>query len=336
VPHLKTHLFVRACLTLTLFVAAGRAQADPVAVDKTQATRAFDDANKLFASGQVAPACEKFAESERLDATVAVAMKLGECYAKLGKPASAWSALGRARDLADRANDPRAKKIHERLAELEQAVSNLIIAVADDEPAALEVRADGILVDKARLNAPLPIDPGEHHVTATAPGTKPREVTVVIPERPQVFTVHLLPVEYLPRDQAAPVTTPPQASATSASAPPPTSGFARQRRYALVAGALGLVGVGFGSVFGLMAKSTYDDSSSHCQANHCDATGRDQRDSAFSKATVSDIAFGVGGAALIGGAVLWFTAPRQDVEHPALVTPVFGPKTALISLQRSF
>jgi len=334
---LKSHLLARACLTLSLLVASRPASADAAPSDKAEAQRSLDEANRLLASGQVAAACAKFADSERSDATIGASLRLGECYVKLGKPASAMAALGRARALAERANDPRATKIREHQGELEQQVSNLIIAVAENEPAGLEVREDGVLVDKSSLNAPIPIDPGEHKITATAPGTKPREVAVVIPDRPQVFTIHLLPVEYTPEERAAPSPIPAPAGAKNEPTPEPASGFARrQRTYALVAGGAGLVGVGLGSAFGLMAKSTYDDSSSHCHANHCDATGRDQRDSAIGKATVSDVAFGVGGAALIGAAVLWFTAPRHSAEDPALITPLVGPQAAFVSLQRSF
>jgi hypothetical protein len=46
----------------------------------------------------------------------------------------------------------------------------------------------------------------------------------------------------------------------------------------------------------------------------CNSNGTDLRNSAFSKATVSTIAFGVGGAAVVAGTILWFTAPKSESD----------------------
>jgi serine/threonine-protein kinase len=200
-------------------------------------------------------------------------------------------------------------------------------------------------VGKAGWGTPIPVDPGEHKITANAPGAKPREITTAIPDKGQTITVALPPIEYLPiassvtpahANGAQPVA-PAQASATPDDARPWFS--AHQRAIGLVVGAVGVVGLGVGTAFGLMAKSTYDNSNAHCVANQCDATGHDFRQSAFGKATVSDVTFGVGAAGLIGGAVLFLTAPKRhsgEPSQPALLTPVVGPNLALISLQRSW
>jgi hypothetical protein len=324
---------------------AQRASAEASAQEKALGSRLFDDASKLMASGQIAAACPKYAESERLDPELGTLLHLGECYAKLGKTASAWASFKEAADVAAQRNDPRTAKIRERMTALEKALPNLVIVVADSEPPALEVRQDGAVVGKAGWGSPIPVDPGEHKISATAPGAKPREVTLTVPEKAQTLTVNLPPIEYLP----ATATTPPQgiepAGPSAAQSSTVTSDEARpwfsshQRTIALVVGGVGVVGLGVGSAFGLMAKSTYDKSGPHCSLDHCDATGHDFRQSAFTKADVSNVAFGVGAAALVGGVVLFLTAPKQPAteSRPSTsFTPLIGPKVAFFSVQRSF
>jgi hypothetical protein len=104
-------------------------------------------------------------------------------------------------------------------------------------------------------------------------------------------------------------------------------------------GGVGVVGVGVGTAFGLMVKPTYDKSDPYCNGDHCNPPGHDFRESAFDKATVANVAFGVGGVALIGGAVLWLTAPKphpSEDAQPPLLTPAVGPKAAFLSLQRTW
>jgi hypothetical protein len=323
------------------FLHAAHAHAEPSTQEKALASRLFDDASKLVASGQTAAACPKYAESERLDPQLGTLLHLGECYANVGKAASAWTSFKEAADIATQRSDPRAGKIRDRLASVEKTVSNLVITVDASEPATLEVRQDGDLVGKAVWGSPIPVDPGEHKISATAPGAKPREVVVTVGGKGQTATVSLPPIEYLPATVATPTTpsTPDSTTPTTEQKSPTTdtsrSWFSsHQRVVGVVVGAIGVAGIGVGSAFGLTAKSTYDKSDAHCNGDHCDPTGHDFRQSAFSKAEVSDIAFGVGGAALVGGVVLFLTAPKA--EQAAVITPVVGPNLAFLSLRRSF
>jgi hypothetical protein len=78
---------------------------------------------------------------------------------------------------------------------------------------------------------------------------------------------------------------------------------------------VGLAGVVAGSVFSLEAKSKYDGaaSSGNCNAsNECNAAGKESRREAFSLATVATVVMSAGAVAVVGGAVLFFTAPRRD------------------------
>jgi hypothetical protein len=339
-PALKTRLVLTSILVACL-LHAGTALAEASAQEKALASRLFDDASKLMAAGQAVSACPKYAESQRLDPQLGTLLHLGECYVKLGKTASAWASFKEAADIAAQRNDPRADKIRERLAALEKTLSNLVIVVADSEPATLEVRQDGALVGKAGWGTPIPVDPGEHKISATAPGAKAREVTTTVAGNGQTATVSLPPIEYLPTGAPAQASgsTPTATQSTPGATPAatPSEGASHRKLAALVVGGVGVVGLGVGAAFGLMVKPTYDKSAAHCTGNNCDATGHSDRQSAFSKAEVSNIAFGVGAAALLGGVVLWLTAPKEHAtESATLITPLLGPRVALVSVQRSW
>ncbi|HYQ14521.1 MAG TPA: hypothetical protein VEQ58_02150 [Polyangiaceae bacterium] len=333
-------LVVSSSLTLSLGLSlAPSAHAEASTQEKALASRLFDEGSKLMASGQASAACGKYAESKRLDPQLGTLLYLGECYAKVGKTASAWVSFKEADDIAAQRRDPRAAKIRERLANVEKTLSNLVIVVADDEPADLEVRQDGALVGRAAWGTPLPIDPGEHEITATSASTKPRTVQALVEKEPRTVTVTLPPLEYLPKPPVAPEAKPePVVAAASTPRADHRSWLTQhQKTLALVAGGVGVVGVGVGTAFGLMAKSTYDDSAADCDHDVCGRVGHEHRQSAFTQANVATAAFGVGAAALIGGTVLWLTAPRAEPQRKAtLVLPVVGPSLALLSVQRSF
>lgn len=217
-----------------------------------------------MAAGKPEEACPKYAESERIDPQLGTLLHLGECYATLNKTASAWTSFKEASDIAAQRSDPRASKIRERLSALEKNLSNLVIVVASTEPAALEVRQDGAIVGRAGWGTPIPVDPGEHKLSATSPGAKPREVAFTVPDKPQTVTVNLPPIELLPATDPPPAQAANDAHAGNTASANVTPDQSRswfsqhQRAVGLVIGGVGVVGVGVGSAFGLMAKSTYD------------------------------------------------------------------------------
>ena len=78
------------CLALALGGGAAHAQAPS---DKAAAAEAlFQDARALSAKKDYAGACPKFKASYELDPGYGVLFNLAECYANLGKTASAWAA----------------------------------------------------------------------------------------------------------------------------------------------------------------------------------------------------------------------------------------------------
>jgi hypothetical protein len=96
------------------------------------------------------------------------------------------------------------------------------------------------------------------------------------------------------------------------------SSWSTQKTLAIVAGGVGIVGIGLGTVMGLVASSKWSSAQSDC-GNGCgpNAPAQGEKSDASTFATVSTVGFVVGGVGLVGAAALWFTAPSGS---SALVT----------------
>jgi hypothetical protein len=168
-------------LRTTALAAALLAIAPPAAAQSSDQKGAaaqllFDEAMKLIQSGHAAEACPKLVASNKLDPALGTQYRLAECYAKIGKTATAWALYLEVADLAKAAGRPdREDQARERAAALEPKLSKLAVVVAPSLAglAGLRVERDGIPLDKTTWGVPLPVDPGEHVVQATAPGKKP-------------------------------------------------------------------------------------------------------------------------------------------------------------------
>jgi hypothetical protein len=295
---------------------AASAQAG-AASNRAAAEALFNEGRTLAASGKYAAACPKFEASEQLDPGLGTLLNLAECYEKLGKTASAWAEYKEAIPLARAAGSKvRQDLATERAQALESRLSMLTIrAMGGTEDAnGLEIRRDGVPVQPAELGSPIPVDPGPHTIEAAAPGRQKWASTV------QVADASKLAVE-VPVLAPAAVSSAPLPDAGKPIESPPLDQSAHagsastQRTAAVVVGAVGVVGVGIGAVFGLGASSKWSDAKSKCTAYPygCSQDALDARDSAKSKASVATVAFIVGGAAIAGAAVLWLTAsPSQE------------------------
>jgi hypothetical protein len=300
-----------------MFVAQAAGAQTGAASNRAAAEALFNEGRTLAASGKYADACPKFEASEQLDPGLGTLLNLAECYEKLGKTASAWAEYKEAIPLARAAGSKvRQDLATERAQALESRLSMLTIrAMGGTEDAnGLEIRRDGVPVQPAELGSPIPVDPGPHTIEAVAPGKQKWSSTV------QLTDAAKLNVDVPALTPLAAGAAPPTDSTKPVESPPLDQGAhsnsgSTQRTAAIVVGAVGVVGVGIGAVFGLGASSKWSDAKSKCTAYPygCSQDALDARDSAKSKASVATVAFIVGGAAIAGAAVLWFTAgPSQE------------------------
>jgi serine/threonine-protein kinase len=307
--------------------------------DLARADSLFNAGKALLDAGQNVDACAKFAESKRLAPGLGVTLYLADCYERIGRTASAWSEFRSAEGLARERNDKRAEVARGRAQALEPKLDRLTITVAPSVPqAGLQVLRDGAAVSSDEWGLAVPVDPGDHVVIVTAPGHPQQTFPAHVgPEAPSA-TVR---IDRLEDNAAAPTPTPVPVSApvpeSTAPVPEPTPSAsdpgATRRWIGVGLAGVGVVGVALGAVFGLGAKSKLDQSNqdNHCDAKDtCDTTGLSLRQDASNAATLSTVMFAIGGVAVAGGAVLYFTAPHRPTTTGLVVTPAPGGGAAML------
>jgi hypothetical protein len=302
---------VSALLLGTASAAAQTSEGNRIAAETL-----FNEAKKLMGERKYDEACPKFADSQRLDPGVGTLLNLARCYKEGGKTASAWSTYRDAAAAARVAGQGEREEVaRQEASALEPQLAKLVLKVAGPVEA-LEIKLDGSVVPKSLWTIPMPVDPGEHAVQASAAGYKPWSGRLEA-SAGSAATLEIPALEADPTATAATDGGGGGASLDHGSEQAKSSGQG-QRTIALIAGGVGVVGIGLGTYFGLSAKSRYGDSDPYCNSsNGCSQTGLDIRDEAIGKATISTIAFGVGAAALVGGVVLWFTAPSKKPAEAA-------------------
>jgi hypothetical protein len=316
--------FAASWAAVLLLAPSARAQAPAPGNDKVAAEALFEDGRRLVAAGSFAEACPKFADSERLDPSAGTLLNLASCYEKLGRSATAWATYREAASAAGASGRAEYLATAQRHAEaLAPTLSRLTVTVAQPVEG-MQVTRDGVRVERAEWGVPIPVDPGPHTMEAIAPGRRSWASGVDVPKDGLQLSVSVPALEALPPELSSPPPPPPPSTTPVSPLPPPppppsvpdersAERGGGQRLLGLIAGGVGVVGLGVGAAFALSAKSQYNTSLGSCEPgnpNVCNGTGVSQRNDARSAGDVASVAVTVGAVALAGGAVLWFTAPR--------------------------
>jgi len=338
-----TRLLAVATIATTL----GRVS--PSLADSTSDTAAqalFDEAKGLMRSGDYASACPKLEESLRLQASGGTLLFLGLCREGEGKTATAWTRFNEAVSAARR--DGRVDREHsaqDHIATLLPKLTKLDVVVPEETRSlpGLELRRDGELLPLALAGTPIPVDPGNHTVRATAPGMKAWEsvvatagegatATVTVPalERDPTAVVAIAPVPLAP-PPVPPPAAPPVADMGASDA------GSTQRTIALLVGGAGVVGLGIGTYFGVTALSKKSDATAQCpngSTGLCNGGAVPLSQDAVNDGNIASVALGVGAAAVIGAGVLWLTAPKARATTTAWrVEPLAGRGTASVAVR---
>lgn len=338
---------IAATLAITLALTASpeaRADEGPSATDMAAARALGQEGVKLADTGNCQDAIERLSRAEKLFHAPTTLGRLGECQVQLGKIVDGTENLNKVvrESLAPGAPaafvqaQERAKKV---LAEAKPKIAKLKIAVAGPQDVAWTVKVDGEPMPLANLNTNRPMDPGEHVVEATAPGYKTARAKVTLPEGGNDSVALTLEADpnapkAEPTPAPAPVVTVPQPSQQQETplAKPTQPQEPPNRLPAYVALGVGVVGVGVGSVFGLMAASKKSDLEAACKDRVCGPDQQDNIDTGKTFGTVSTVGFVIGAVGLVAGAYLYLTsgnAVNANVARAASapsrgVTPFVG------------
>jgi hypothetical protein len=206
------------------------------------------------------------------------------------------------------------KECMRRIDQVNASLPSVVFEAKDgtgNDLTAVKVIMNGeLLVDKLDGSA-LTLDPGAHNFTFEAPGQPPIAKQLVIREgqkdRREVLQFGTPPATPAPGTAPSAKTTPNPAIESSVDQVSSSSG-GTQKVLALVAGGVGVVGVGVGTIFGLQSMSKNSDATAKCPAACSDQAGVELWNDARSAGNISTIGFVVGGVGLATGAILWFTA----------------------------
>jgi hypothetical protein len=270
----------------------------------------YQRARELMAAGRYAEACEDFAESNRLDqATGGTLLNLAVCHERLGRVATACAEFEQARALARYYKRPdREELASQHVALLRPRVSTLSITVRDGADGE-KVLLDGVLLAKIAWTN-LPIDPGDHAVSASAPGKVPWSTTVRIAADRESRTLEVPPLA----DTPSPVTAPPLALSPVPSPAPPAaeSHGSTPRIVGFAIGAVGLAAIGVGAAFGVSAIEENSSSEQACPGNRCTKAGAADSQYALTNANVANVCIISGIVAVGVGTVLVLTSRSKS------------------------
>ncbi len=312
------------------------AWAEPTDQDNALALKLFDEGRTLLTAGKVAEACRKLEESWHLNPLPGTLLNLAVCHEQEGRTASAVAEFRQARALAERDHrDDRSSLANQHLRAIEGKVSSLVIVVGPDaDRPDLSISRDGTAVGRTVWGSRIPIDPGEHVVEASAPNKKPWKAVVKVAPDGDVQTVTLKSLEdATPAPESAAPPPPVVEPVVQAPPPPPPvvippehHGMSTRKTIGLVTAAAGLVGVGLGTYFGVVAIQKHGDPDATCTTTPCGAQSNSLTSQAGTNADKSTVAFAAGLVALGVGAFLWLgdSSGRSDKPSVSLV-PSVGP-----------
>ena len=276
--------------------------------DAARAESLFHEGVALFEAGQVAPACRKLEESQKLDPAPGTLFNLAICHHAEGRTVVAYDEFVTSLDVAIKAKrSDREATCRAHLAELDKVVTRVIVVVRDAARVpGLTVKWDGEIVDEARFNAEIPRDSGTHILRAEAPGRQAWGKTLTIAGGgKKLIEVPPLDPLVVGNGDASPM---PIATSSTAVKGTPTSAY--------LFGIGGLVLIGGGIVARVLAVGAKDDREEHCHTTFVGAdctTAADDYGVAKIRRleAISWTSLGVGVASLATGIII-FASSRSS------------------------
>lgn len=311
----------------------------PSAVQR-EADERFQEGKALMEQGLIAEGCTKLARSLELWRRGGTLLNLAVCRQKEGKWAAAFTLFQEA--LAIATADGRADReelARRAIEEVRARLSWLQVgpAAGADAPD-LAIARDGEALPRGLWGTLVPVDPGAHTITATAPGRRPFEITVTLDGPGDKEVVEIPALAQVPAEPP-PAPTPTSTGAASAPVPAPAPPRADSRAAwmtpaGIAALSVGVAGLGAGAVFGVKAIADSDETKRLCPGDVCTTDeGLGKHADAKTAATVANIALPAGLAAAGVGLFLlfWSPAPRASSASAAAslwVAPAVGPEGA--------
>lgn len=286
---------------------------------RAAARAAYGEGQSLFAEDKFEEAKVAFEEAFAAVPNPIVLRSIGECEVKLGQIGAAIESFERYLKEKPGASDRTA--VEEKLVELRATPAVIVLR---STPAGAEVRIDGEL-SAASTPTEVEVPPGQHHVSLSATGHDAGSQTVMANPGERVEVE--ISLEALPEPDPVPAADIEVSASDFDTAAELDGGSSTAAIW--VTGALGVVGLAAGGVFGTMALSKHGDFEDAPTAKAADEGER--------LALFADVGFGVGAISLITCAVLLLTDDDGESDTAALrVTPVLSPTEAGVGASMRF
>lgn len=276
----------------------------PVASTHERASAAFQEGRRLIEQGNCDAAVPKLRESLQQESSIGARFSIADCVEKTN-PLEAWRVLKEAASLALFNHDERLSVAEARAAGLTSLLAMVSFRLPRGaERSDLELRVDGEIVDRYLYHSGIATTPGKHVVAAMARGRR-SEKTVTS----EVGVDAPVDIE-LRIDECVDSASPANASISMVDS---DRGGVR-RTLGLAIGSAGVLGLATGIAFGILTVDKKRSIEAACGGNlgNCSAAPGSldaENESARTTAALSTVSLIVGGAALLGGAALYITAP---------------------------
>jgi hypothetical protein len=301
--------------------------------DAARAQVLFEQGNRAMDAHDYATACAKFEATQSMVRGIGVTLRLADCLEKQGRIASAWAQFRSGEQMCQDKHDARESVARDRAAALEPHLPKVRLMVAQPAPEGLHVTQDGHELPAGTWATDVPIDPGPHVFTASAPGYQSWEAKRdFAADRPavEVDVPALVKEPQTAAREERHEAAPPQKIEAPPPSPPQQSGSRSIPTVAWIGFGVGAAGIISGSITGSMTLVKASQIKSDCPSGAC--TSQTQLDNAKAAqviATISDVSFIVGGVgALVGVGAYLFLGKNGD-ERSAVVT--FTPNGAAVS-----
>jgi hypothetical protein len=291
-------------------IAVSLAAGPAFGADSSGATDELKEGYALKQSGKCREAIPHFLASYKVDPKPKALLNLADCEAQVGELLAARGHAAEGRDLARQENDTELTGVaDEQLDAIEKRLPRLTIRLAPGAvPRSIAIR-DGSVLGATDLGAAVPMNPGVHHVVATAPGHAQREFDVTLAEGASA-EVEVQPGLALDAANAS--------SWHGAKSGGWSENSGPSTRQIVTFGALGLgaAGIVVGVATGIAAGSKHSALENECTGNNCPTSAQGDLDGFHSLRTWSTVGYVLGLAGLAAGAVLWFTSPSYSEKTP--------------------
>jgi hypothetical protein len=294
-------LFLQVVLAVALVLRASVA-----AAEETSPDRLFADAMALIDEERFAEAIPKLEEAQRLDPGIGTQFNLAACYVKTGRLAEGWRNLVEVERLARVAGKkPREEAARQMMEEIRPRVPHLVVRLGD--PQAVTLRVDGRSIPLSEVDF-VAVEPGEHHVEASAPAKQPFAARVLVEVTRMEYEVAVPPLVAIePKTEVRTVT---------------RDRINTKRTLGVAFAGLGVAGIVTATVTGVMilsAKSTADE---RCKpdcvtlAGDPDVVGNDAVQRGKDLLPINLVAWVVAGVGVVGAA-FWLIPPPKATPRKA-------------------